>query len=325
MAGHEGGAKAVVAALIANAGIAIAKFVGFVITGSSSMLAESVHSVADCGNQGLLLLGGRTSKRRATRAHPFGYGRDRYFWAFFVAVVLFTLGSGFALYEGIHKVRDPHELESPAVAVAILVFGILIEGWSFRTAVGEAAKLKGDGSWFTFIRRTKSAELAVVLLEDAGALIGLAIALASVGLAEATGEPVFDGIGTIVIGLLLGAISIALGVEMRSLLIGEAAAPGTEETIRAAITGVASITDVIHMRTEHLGPDELLVGAKIALDPGLDVRGVAAAINDAEAAVRSAVPIARVIYLEPDIDRGDAAVGSSAHGRTSHENTSDVG
>jgi cation diffusion facilitator family transporter len=317
VAGPEGGAKAVVAALIANAGIAIAKFVGFAVTGSSSMLAESVHSVADCGNQGLLLLGGRTSKRRATRAHPFGYGRDRYFWAFFVAVVLFTRGSGFALYEGIQKVRDPHELESPGVAVAILVFGIVIEGWSFRTAIVEAAKIKGDSSWFTFTRRTKSAELAVVLLEDAGALVGLVVALAAVGLVQATGEPLFDVIGTIVIGVLLGAISIALGIEMRSLLIGEAAAPGTEDTIRAAIVGVPAITDVIHMRTEHLGPDELLVGAKIALDPDLDVPGVAAAINDAEAAVRSAVPIARVIYLEPDIARGDVAVGTASGGSTS--------
>ncbi|MEK6442535.1 cation diffusion facilitator family transporter [Pseudonocardia sp. T1-2H] len=303
----SGGTRAIIAALAANAGIAVAKFVGFLVTGSSSMLAEAVHSVADTANQGLLLIGGKRAARAATPEHPFGYGRDRYFYSFIVALMLFTLGSVFAIYEGIHKIEHPEPLTSPLVAVIILVVAIALESYSFRTAVHESRPLKGNGSWWQFIRQAKVPELPVVLLEDTGALIGLVFALAGVGLSVLTGEPVWDGIGTLCIGALLGVIAIILIVEMKSLLIGEGATPPVLSTIVRKLEEGEHVERVIHVKTQYLGPEELLVAAKIALAPGLPVEAVARTIDEAEARVREAVPDARVIYLEPDLDRSRIA------------------
>ena len=300
-----GGTKAILAALAANAGIAVAKFVGFAITGASSMLAEAVHSVADTSNQGLLLLGQRTSQRKATKEHPFGYGRDRYFYSFIVALMLFTLGSAFAFYEGIHKLQHPEPLTSPMVAVIILVVAIALETYSFRTAIVESRKIKGDVGWWGFIRQSRTPELPVVLLEDAGALFGLVFALFGVGLAVITDDPVWDGIGTLMIGALLGVIAIILIIEMKSLLIGEGATPKELDEVSAAITG-GRVQRLIHIRTQYIGPDELLVAAKIALEPGLPLAEVATEIDAAEARIREAVPAARLIYLEPDLDRTPA-------------------
>jgi cation diffusion facilitator family transporter len=297
-----GGTRAILAALGANAGIAAAKFVGFAFTGSSSMLAEAVHSVADTSNQGLLLLGQKTSQREATKEHPFGFGRDRYFYSFIVALLLFTLGSAFALYEGIHKAQHPEPLTTPIVAVLILLLAIGLEGFSFSTAITESKKIKGDVSWWGFIRQSRTPELPVVLLEDAGALLGLVFALIGVGLAVITGNPVWDGIGTIMIGLLLGVIAIILIVEMKSLLIGEGATDAELTTIIDELAA-GKVERVIHIRTQYLGPDELLVAAKLALTPGLDTSQIAEAIDDAESRVRAKVPAARLIYLEPDLDR----------------------
>jgi cation diffusion facilitator family transporter len=294
--------RAIIAALLANAGIAVAKFIGYLVTGSSSMLAESVHSVADTSNQGLLLLGKKRAARAATAEHPFGFGRDRYFYSFVVALLLFSLGAAFSIYEGVHKIVDPHPLESPVVAFVILGVAVALEAFSFRTAIHESRPLKGAGSWWGFIRRSKEPELPVVLLEDLGALIGLVLALLGVGLAVLTGDPVWDGIGTVGIGLLLGVIASILIVEMKSLLIGEGAASVTVGTISSALVG-GSVTRVIHLKTQYLSPDELLVAAKIALESGLPVEDVARAIDEAESRVRAAVPAARVIYLEPDLDR----------------------
>lgn len=297
-----GGTKAILAALAANAGIALAKFVGFVFTGSSSMLAESVHSLADTSNQGLLLLGKKKSEREATPEHPFGFGRERYFYSFVVALLLFTLGAAFAVYEGIHKIENPEPLTTPLVAVVILLISIALESYSFVTAIGESRRLKGSRSWWGFIRQSRTPELPVVLLEDTGALIGLAFALAGVGLSVITGDAVWDGAGTLAIGVLLGVIAIILIVEMKSLLIGEGA---TETELRQIVTELASgeVERVIHIRTLYLGPDELLVAAKLALRPNLTVADVARAIDEAEARVRAKVPTARLIYLEPDLDR----------------------
>jgi cation diffusion facilitator family transporter len=303
----SGGTRAIIAALVANAGIAVAKFVGFLVTGSSSMLAEAVHSVADTANQGLLLIGGKRAARAATPEHPFGYGRDRYFYSFIVALMLFTLGSVFAIYEGIHKIEHPEPLTSPLVAVIILVVAIALESYSFRTAVHESRPLKGNGSWWQFIRQAKVPELPVVLLEDTGALIGLVFALAGVGLSVLTGEPVWDGIGTLCIGVLLGVIAIILIVEMKSLLIGEGATSPVLSTIVRKLEEGEHVERVIHIKTQYLGPEEMLVAAKIALTPGLPVEAVARTIDEAEARVREAVPDARVIYLEPDLDRSRVA------------------
>lgn len=302
----SGGTKAILAALAANAGIAVAKFVGFLVTGSSSMLAEAVHSVADTSNQGLLLLGQNRAKKAATQLHPFGFGRSRYFYSFVVALVLFTLGSVFALYEGIHKISHPEELSSPAVAIGVLLVAVCLEGYSFRTAVHESRPLKGRASWWQFIRTSRSPELPVVLLEDAGALVGLVLALVGVGMSMLTGDPVWDGIGTVGIGLLLGVIAIILIIEMQSLLIGEGATPAEDQAIQAALVGGA-IDRVVHLKTQYLGPEELLVAAKVAVGGDETSAGIAAAIDAAEERVRAAVPAARVIYLEPDLDRGAGA------------------
>ncbi|MFL6144443.1 MAG: cation diffusion facilitator family transporter [Labedaea sp.] len=297
-----GGTRAIIAALAANAGIALAKFVGFLITGSSSMLAEAVHSVADTSNQGLLLLGQKTSQRAATHQHPFGYGRDRYFYSFIVALLLFSIGSIFALYEGIHKIHQPDPLSSPLVAIGILVVAIGLETFSFSTAITESRKIKGDESWWGFIRQSRVPELPVVLLEDAGALLGLVFAMFGVGLTMITGDPVWDGIGTVMIGVLLGCIAVILIIEMQSLLIGEGATPAELDAICAALAE-GKVRRVIHIRTQYLGPEELLVAAKIALEPALTLADVARAIDDAEVRVRGRVPNARLIYLEPDLDR----------------------
>ncbi|MFD6071825.1 MULTISPECIES: cation diffusion facilitator family transporter [Amycolatopsis] len=297
-----GGTKAIIAALVANAGIAAAKFTGYLITGSSSMLAESVHSLADTSNQGLLLLGQKTSQRKATRTHPFGFGRDRYFYSFIVALMLFTLGSVFALWEGVHKISEPEALKTPLVAVGILVVAIGLECYSFYTAIQESKKIKGDAGWWAFIRQAKTPELPVVLLEDAGALLGLIFALAGVGLSVITGDPVWDGIGTLTIGVLLGVIAIILIIEMKSLLIGEGASESDLDVIVDELAA-GKVERVIHIRTLYIGPDEMLVAAKLALVPGLETADIAQAIDDAEARVRAKVPTAKLIYLEPDLDR----------------------
>lgn len=299
-----GGKKAIVAALGANLAIAVAKFVGFLVTSSSSMLAEAVHSVADSGNQLLLLLGQRQAARKADEEHPFGYGRDRYFYSFVVALVLFSLGSLFAIYEGVDKLRHPHKLESVAVAIAILAFAIVAESLSFRTAVRESREGKGDRGWVEFIRRSKSPELPVVLLEDSAALVGLVLALTGLVLATALDAPIWDGVGTLAIGVLLGLVAMVLAVEMKGLLIGESADRRAVAAIRSALVDGQAVTRVIHLRTMHLGPEELLVAAKIAIAPGLALPAVARAIDEAEARVRAVEPLACVMYLEPDLDRG---------------------
>jgi cation diffusion facilitator family transporter len=303
----SGSTRAIIAAFAANLGIAIAKFIGFVFTGSASMLAESIHSLADTGNQGLLLLGGKRAAKPPTPQHPFGFGRERYFWAFVVALVLFSLGALFAIGEGIDKILHPHELESVGWAIGILVVSIGLETYSFRTARREADHDRRGASWTGYIRRAKAPELPVVLLEDTGALIGLLLALGAIGMAELTGDARWDGIGTLCIGLLLAVIAVILAVEMKSLLIGESATPADVARITEAIEATPSVQRIIHLRTQHLGPDELLVGAKVEFTPGLTLPELAAAVDAIEANVRAVVPIARPFYIEPDLYRGDPA------------------
>jgi cation diffusion facilitator family transporter len=304
---HEGSRRAIAAAFLANLGIALAKLAGFAITGAASLLAEAIHSVADTGNQALLVLGGRRARQRPTAKHPFGFGQERYFWAFIVALLLFSLGGLFAIVEGADKLANSHELESFPVALIVLGVAAVLEAFSFRAAVKEAAAGRGDGSWWQFIRRAKAPELPVVLLEDTGALLGLALALLGVTAAEITGNSRWDALGSIGIGILLAVIAIVLATEMKSLLIGESAARQLEDTIRSAMLDGREVQRVIHLRTLHLGPDELLVAAKLEIDAP-SVPDLARAIDAAEARVRAAVPIARVIYVEPDVYRADAVV-----------------
>ena len=300
----DGSRKAIIAAFFANLGIALAKFVGYLLTSSAGLLAEAAHSLADTGNQGLLLLGGKRARREADVEHPFGYGRERYFWAFVVALVLFSMGGLFALYEGISKVRHPHETENLYIAVGILLFAIALESYSLRTAVKESRHVKPKTmGWWKFIRTAKQPELPVVLLEDIGAEIGLFFALSGVVIAAATGDPRWDAVGSIAIGLLLVTIAIVLAIETKGLLIGESAGTVERGAIVAAIEGGEHVERLIHIRTEHLGPDEILVAAKVEFDTALTFTELAAAIDGVEARIREAVPIARLIYLEPDVHR----------------------
>jgi cation diffusion facilitator family transporter len=301
---HEGSRKAIIAALIANLGIAVAKLVGFAFTRSAGLLAESMHSLADTGNQALLMFGSKRGNRSADTEHPFGYGPERYFWAFVVALVLFSLGGLFALYEGIEKLSHPHEIDSPLLGFAILLIAIVLESYSLRTAVREANVVRPkEVGWWRFIRSTKSPELPVVLLEDTGALTGLVFALLGLGMAELTDNPKWDAVGSIAIGLLLVAIAIVLATEMKGLLIGESASDANQHAIKTALTSPPTVLGLIHLRTMHLGPEELLVAAKLEFRHELSVAELAQAIDDAEIALRAAVPIAHTVYIEPDIRR----------------------
>jgi len=299
----EGSVRAVVTAMFANLGIAVTKFVAFLLTASSSMLAESVHSLADTSNQALLLLGGSRAKRAATPEHPFGYGRERYVYAFIVSIVLFSIGGLFALYEAWHKWSDPHPIDSwQWVPIVVLLVAMAMEGYALRTAVVESNRVRADRSWKEFVRTAKAPELPVILLEDCGALLGLMFALFGVSMTLLTGEGRWDAAGTAMIGVLLVLIAVILAVEMKSLLIGESASRAHQRAIQNALQG-EGVESIIHMRTLHLGPEELLVAAKIAVNATATGEQVAKAIDAAERRVRTAVPIARVIYLEPDLLR----------------------
>ena len=297
----EGSSKAVIAALGANLGIAVLKFAAFAITRSSSMLAEGVHSVVDSGNQVLLLFGGKQARRDADAEHQFGYGRDRYIYGFLVALVIFTAGGLFALYEGINKLQHPHHIDSPWIAIGVLLGAVVLESFSLRTAIHESGELKGTQTWIGFIRTAKSPELPVVLLEDTAALIGLVLALGGVGITFASGNPIWDAVGTTSIGVLLILVAVILVVETKSLLLGESASPAHQQAVLTSLVG-EGVDRVIHLRTLYLSPDEMLVAAKLAMPSAASMAEVSRAIDAAEVRVRAAVPAARFIYLEPDLD-----------------------
>lgn len=296
-----GSNKAVVTALLANLGIAIAKFIGFLITGASSMLAESIHSLADTTNQGLLLVGGKRAQKVANDTFNFGYGRERYFWSFVVALLLFSVGAGYALYEGIIKIRDPHEISNIPVAIVILTAAIFLEAYAFRTAFLEANKIRRGRTWWQFIRTTRNPELPVVLLEDSGAMLGLVVAITGIGLSEVTGNAIWDGVATFIIGLILASIAVTLAIEMKSLLIGESASLANEKIIQTVFDTDVSIERVIDIKTQHIGPEDLLITARVKFDPSLAGDDLAAAIDGVHARLREAVPIADFIYIEPEL------------------------
>jgi len=301
--GHGDSPRAVIAALAANLGIAATKFIAFLITGSASLLAECVHSVADSGNQVLLLIGRTRSRRAETVEHPFGFGAERYVYAFIVAVVLFVVGAAFSLYEGVSRIRHPEAVVSPVVAFVVLGIAIALEAFSFRTAIRESGRSRGAASWREFIRHAKAPELPAVLLEDFAALIGLSFALIAVVVATVTGNGQWDGAGSLAIGLLLGGVAVVLAVEMKSLLVGESATLEDQRAIVAAIEDTTGIERVIHLRTLHVGPESLLVAAKVAVLPAETAESITAAIDRAEQKIRAVVPIAGSIFLEPDLFR----------------------
>jgi cation diffusion facilitator family transporter len=311
---QDGSRRAIVAALFANLGISIAKLVGWSVTGAASMLAEATHSLADTGNQVLLLWGTAAAKRPPTDEHPFGFARERYFWSFVVALVIFSLGALFAIYEGVDKLRHPHALENPIWAFSILGIAVVLECLSFRTAIIEAQRAKGTLGWWEFIRKTKTPELPVVLLEDLGALCGLLLAIAGVGLAVATGDARYDALGSISIGILLAVIAVVLAIEMKSLLLGEGASRDDRAAIREALLSSDSVAHLIHLRTQHFGPDQLLVAVKADFDAGLSFEQLAAEIDAAEIRIRERVPSAQLIYIEPDVYRPAADSRSTETG-----------
>jgi cation diffusion facilitator family transporter len=314
---------AVVAALAANVGIAVAKFVAFLLTGSASLLAEAVHSVADSGNEVLLLIGRERSSRPRSEEHPFGFGRERYFYSFVVSVMLFTVGATFSVYDGIHKIVNPERVHSAPVDFIVLALCAVLEAFSLRTGIGEANPARGNRSWLTFIRRTKAPELPVVLLEDLAALIGLGFAFAGVALSVVTGDGVWDGAGSLAIGVLLATAAAILAVETKSLLIGESASADMQAKVLIALEDGPELVRVIHLRTVHIGPDSLLVAAKVAVRETDTAAQIAAGIDAAEQRVRAAVPIAKTIYLEPDLyrpaeaDETDPSIRAVLRGRSS--------
>jgi cation diffusion facilitator family transporter len=296
-----GGTKAIMAAFLANTGIALTKFIAWFFSGSASMLAEAVHSVADAGNQLLLIFGGRQAKRAADKEHPFGYGRERYVYAFVVAIILFSVGGVFSIYEGIDKLQHPHALEHWWLPLLVLSIAIVLESFSLRTAVRESNHVRGRQSWVEFVRHAKAPELPVVLLEDIAALLGLVFAFIGVGLTVLTGNPLFDAIGTLFIGTLLILLAIVLGIETKSLLVGEGATDVDLESIEKAVLAGPEADRIIHMKTLYVGPDELLVAAKVAFHADERLHEVSTATNVIEQRIREAVPAARIIYIEPDI------------------------
>jgi cation diffusion facilitator family transporter len=305
--------RAIVAAFLANLGIAVIKFVAFIVTHSSSMLSESIHSLADTGNQGLLLLGRARSRRPADAQHPFGYGTVRYFYAFIVAFVLFSLGGVFSVFEGVEKLTHPHRIESAGWAIGVLIGSMVLEGLSFRTGITEANEVRPAGeSWWGFIRHTKSPDLPVVLLEDSAALVGLVLALLGVVIADVTGNGRWDGVGSLAIGVLLIAVAVVLVIEMGSLLVGESARPEVVERIRRTIENFPTVRRCIHLRTEHLGPDEIVVATKVEFDLSLTVAELATTIDALEVEIRTAEPRATLIFVEPDVYRESAAPASNS-------------
>ncbi|MDA0298173.1 MAG: cation diffusion facilitator family transporter [Actinobacteria bacterium] len=301
---NDGSKRAVYAAFGANSGIAVAKFVGALLTGSAGMLAEAVHSAADAGNQALLLLGGKRAKRSPNAEFQFGFGRERYFWSFVVALVLFSMGGLFALYEGVQKLLHPHEPSKLYIAIGILVVAIVLETFSLTLAIKEANHVKPKSlSWWKFIKTTKQPELAVVLLEDVGAEVGLFVALGGVITAHYTHDARWDAIGSLTIGILLIVIALLLAVEMKGLLMGESALPEQQELIERALQDDPRVRSIVHLRTMHLGPDEILLTAKIDFIDTLSVQQLAQAINDAKVRARSVVDATLRIYIESDIRR----------------------
>lgn len=307
----SGGTRAIVAALLANLGIAVTKFIAWAVSGSASMLAEAVHSLADSGNQVLLIIGGKRAQRAATPDHPFGYGRDRYVYAFVVSIILFSIGGVFSIYEGINKLQHPHALEAWWVPILVLTAAIVMESFSLRTAVQESNKVRGTQTWVEFVRRAKAPELPVVLLEDLAALLGLTFAFFGVGMTVLTGDAVWDAIGTLMIGALLVGVAIILGIETKSLLVGEGASASDVQAITDAIMRGGEADRIVHMKTLYLGPDELLVGAKLAFKGAVKFQSVASSIDAIEKRIRESVPAARVIYLEPDVWRQSSTTGTT--------------
>ncbi|ALN86787.1 cation diffusion facilitator family transporter [Lysobacter capsici] len=304
MAGGGDSTRAILFALGANFAIAVAKGVAAFFTGSSAMLAETVHSLADCGNQGLLLLGLKQSKRPPTPDYPLGYGKAIYFWSFLVAVMLFTVGGMFSLYEGIHKLQHPEPLKQWWWAAGVLAFGIAAEWVSMRACLQEVAKARGQRSLWQWFRESRQAELVVIFGEDLAALLGLVLALGAVLLAVFTGNPIWDAIGTICIGALLIIVAVFVAIEVKAMLIGQSVDPLRQQQIREFLDSRPEIARVISVITLQLG-NEVMVSVQAQMREEHSVAGLTEQINTVERAMKQAFPEVRWSFFEPDLKLGD--------------------
>lgn len=291
---------ALVAAFLANVGIAISKFIAFIVTGSASMLAEAIHSMADSSNQVLLYFGGREAKKSPTKEHPFGFGRAHFLYAFLVSIILFSLGGAFAIYEGIHKIIRPEMIESPVIAYVVLGIAVLLEGFALKTALHEARSFKPESQdWWQFLRRTKSVNHIVLALEDSTALIGLSVAAIGITLTLTTGNPVWDGVASLVIGLLLATVALVLYREIRSLLIGESVSPRIGREMREIILGVEGVDKILDLKTIYTGPTEMLVTMEIEVSKNKTAKSIDSMVHEIEYGIRSTFSAAKLIYIEP--------------------------
>lgn len=300
MAGQGSSTKAIMYAFFANLGIAIAKGIAAFYTGSGSMLAEAIHSLADCTNQLLLLLGIRRSLKPPTPEHPLGYGKVTYFWSFIVAIMLFSMGGLFSIYEGVHKISQPEAIKQAWIALIVLGVSIGLESLSLAGAMREIKLIRGKQSLREWLHRSRNAELVVVFGEDVAALVGLVLAFGFVALAWLTGNPVFDAVGSITIGVVLLFVSVFLVVRIKAMLIGRSADPDLQETIRNAIAADPNIKEVFNVITLQFGP-HVVLAAKIRLSPGMNVEAGARAINQLEARVKAAHAEIKWSFVEPDI------------------------
>ncbi len=296
-----GDTKHILQSLVVNVAIAAAKGVAAVLTGSGAMLAETLHSGADCSNQVLLLTGVKRSRRAPDAEHPLGYGRALYFWSFIVALLLFSGGGVFSIYEGVHKLSHPEPVEKAWLGLAILGFSLALEGWATWGNVKEMKKRRGAQPLVRYLKETKDSDLVVVFGENSAAVVGLGVAIAALLLAWQTGDPRWDAAGSLGIGVVLVAVAVFLAVEVKSLLIGERADPGVEAALREVVTGVTQVEAVLSVITVQQGPGEVLVAAKLRFKAGLSALAVAEVINAIERALRERAPEVRWCFVEPDV------------------------
>jgi cation diffusion facilitator family transporter len=291
--------RTLVVALLANLGIAISKFVAAAITGSSAMLTEGVHSVVDCTNQLLLMWGRRAAKRPPDKKHPFGYGRELYFWSFVVAVLVFALGAGVSIYEGIVHIMNPEPAVSPVIAYAVLLIAFLLEGWSTVEAFGDFRRSKGELSWFQAIRRSKDPPGFIVLLENGAAMAGIIAAAVGLALSQLTGDPFYDGAASVVIGLILAVTSCLLAYESKALLIGEAANPELVAALHDMVQGKKGVTAVGQVLTIHAAPDQITAMLSVDFDDDITARDVEALVWGIEVEAAKRFPMVKRLYLRP--------------------------
>jgi len=299
MSGTSGSVRAILYALGANIGIFLAKAVAAVLTGSGAMFAEAVHSLADCGNQGLLLLGMKRARRPPTPDYPLGYGKEVYFWSFLVALMLFSVGGAFSVYEGLHKLMHPEPLERPVIGVAVLAFSLALEWWSLRACLQEVDRTRGSQSLWGWFRHSRDAEMIVVFGEQLAALLGLAAALAAVALSLVTGDPMYDAIGTLAIGVLLIVVAVFVAIEVKALLIGQSVAPERRQAIRAFLEARPEVHKIFNVITLQMGPD-VMVAVQACLGEDLPSNELVRRINAVETDLKREFPDVRWSFFEPD-------------------------